>query len=189
MSDKKPRRRLVTLLLVLGGAVLLLLATPFVVGRFLSKDYHGNVTAVFAAPPAEVFVAFEDYRTTPITGSMWKGTEDRESENGLASWVEDMGSSQILVRTETAESPSKLVRRYEDSVVPMTARVELVLAPVDTGDGGTRVTGVNHFEVADGTWHVPFFRFILTLTNGANRSLTEYLTATGKALGEVPSFE
>lgn len=176
-----------TLFLILVGALLLLAATPFLVGRFLSEDYHGRVTAVFEAPPDAVWSALADYRTTPVTGSMWKATREVESENGLPAWIEDMGSSSVTVRTETAEAPSALVRRYADSVVPMTARVEFALESGD--DAGTRVTGFNHMHVADGTWHVPLFRFLLTVTNGADRSLKDHLKSVGKALGESPAFE
>lgn len=175
-----------TWLWIVGGLLALVVGVPMVVGRFLPADYHGRAVAVYAAPPSAVWAALVDHRATPVTGRQWKGTEDLAPRDGLPVWVEDMGESKVTVRTVVRDTEERLVRELTDSVVPMTARVELTLEP----DGeGTRVTGVNHMEIRDGTWHVPVFRFLMTVTGGADRSLREYLGAIGGALGTEPTLE
>ncbi len=185
-KTNKRKRGCVMWLLVAGVLLVLLLISPIVVGKFLPEDYHGRVSATYAASPAEVWAALEDHERTPITGSMWRGTEEIESENGLPAWVEDMGSSKATIRTVEREMQERLVRDYSDSVVPMTARVELSL---EETDAGTRVTGVNHMVIRDGTWHVPIFRFIMTVTGGADRSLKDYFGGIGRAVEAEPAFE
>ena len=189
MEEQKPKKKRKLWLLGCGGClglVVLLLATPFIAGNFLPQDYRGHVTAVYAAPPDEVWAALNDHHRTPVTGAQHLGTKDLPSENGLAVWEEDMGESVITVRTLEATEGARLVREYSDSVVPMTAHVELTLEPL--GDG-TRVVGANRLTIADGTWHVPLFRFILTVTGGANTSLEEYFRGIGSALGAPPELE
>ncbi len=159
---------------VVIGLVVLVAAAPFVVGRFLPEDYHGRVSVLLAAPPDAVWRALCDHRAAPVSGKMWKGTEDIASENGLPAWIEDIGQSKVTVRTLEWSEGSRIVRALADSVVPMTARTELTLVPEG---GGTRLTGTNHIALKSGTWHVPIFRFLLTVTGGANRSLREYFAA------------
>ena len=132
MNDTKPSRKRRFLLFGCGGCLALLLAlvaVPFAVGSQLEEEYHGHVVARFDRPPAEVFDALLDHRTTPVTGPQHEGTTDLPSEEGRAAWVEDMGESAITVRTIEQTEDARIVRTYEDSVVPMTARVELVLRP------------------------------------------------------------
>jgi hypothetical protein len=189
MDDAKPRKKRKLLTFGCGGClavILVLVATPFVAGSLMADDYHGHVTARYAAPPDEVWAALVDHHRTPIAGAQHLATEDLAPENGLAVWKEDLGETTITVRTVEALGASRLVRELSDSVVPMTARVELALEP--DGDG-TRVVGTNRITVRDGTWHVPLFRFVLTVTGGANASLREYLGGIGSALGTPATIE
>lgn len=165
------------------GLLVVLVAVPMVVGRFLPEDYHARVVAEFDAEPERVWAALLDHHATPITGSRHRSTTDLEPVNGLPAWEEHLGPSTIVVRTTEAVEGVRLARTYADSVVPMTA--ETVLTLERDGDA-TRVVADTHITVRDGTWHVPVFRFMLTVASGARRGLREYLSGIGRAL-EIPT--
>lgn len=165
---------------ILGIAIALLLA-PAVIGRFLAEDYHGRVERVVPASPAEVWRALRDPGRVPVAGKQCKATRPlpAEGDGALGAWVEDLGSSEVTVRTVEVREPERYALELTDSVVPMTARVEVTLAPEGSG---TRVAALMHIRVRSGSWHVPYFRFILTLAGGARRSIGGYLDALERAL-------
>lgn len=68
----------------------------------------------------------------------------------------------------------------------MTARSEV---RIDRLEQGCKVTASNETRIRPGTWHVPIFRIMLTLTKGARGSLVRYWKNVGKELGDAPQFE
>jgi len=156
---------------------------PVLLGMFSPENYEASVEGVIDAPPDEVFRKLEDIEDNPGSGAMARGVDllpEDEWENGLPAWIEDLGSTRVLVRTVESEPDRLLVRSLEDQVVPMSARWTIRLAP--EGDG-TRITATNETRISRGTWHVPLFRFLMQFMNGARRGLVHYLTRLGKSVG------
>jgi hypothetical protein len=165
---------------ILGGFIALVLLI-MIVGRFLPERYAARVEMTIPRPPEEVWAAMNDYHKHPLTGAMMKRIEDLPPQNQLPAWVEDMGSSKVTVTTAVAEPPRHLVRELVDSVVPMTARAEIHLERVEDG---CKVTATQETHIRNGTWHVPIFRVILTVTKGTQSSLATYWKKIAKDLGE-----
>jgi hypothetical protein len=117
---------------------------------------------------------------------MRKQSTDGTSEDGLPTWTENLGPSSILVRTIEAEPPLRLVRRFADSAVPMSAESVTALTPTPSG---TSIESATITTIRLGTWHVPIFRFILTLTRGVQRGLEDYWRNIAKDLGTEAHFK
>lgn len=161
------------------GVLAGLIVVPLVVGQFLPDRYEGQITRLFGAAPEEVWNALVDYQKHPVSGRRAKSIERLPDENGLPVWVEDMGPSQITIRTVEAEPCSRLVREMKDSVVPMTARTEIEISPIDQG---SEVRASTVIELTSGTWHVPYFRFTLWLFHGARLGLKDLLSRVEKTV-------
>ena len=127
-----------------------------------------------------------DYQANPIAGKMRKKTESLPDVNGLPSWKEDMGSTQITVLTETAAPPTLLRRKFTDSVVPMTADSDITLEAISDG---CRAVAVIVIFIRAGTWHVPFFRVMVGLFGGAKMRLKDYWKRLAANLGATARLE
>jgi hypothetical protein len=166
---------------ILGGIVGLAILV-IIVGRFLPEKYAARAEITFRRPPEDVWAAMSDYHKHPMMGSMMKRIEDLPAENGLPAWVEDMGSTQMAVTTVVSEPPLHVVRELADRVVPMIVRAEVHLQRLENG---CKVTATQETWIRRGTWHVPIFRIILTITKGARSSLVKYWRRIAKDLGEA----
>jgi hypothetical protein len=163
------------------GGIIALVILIIIVGRFLPEKYAARAEITFRRPPEDIWAAISDYHKHPMTGSMVKRIEDLPPQHGLPAWVEDMGSTQIAVTTTVSEPPLHLVRELADRVVPMTVRAEVHLERVENG---CKVMATQETCIRRGTWHVPIFRLMLTLTKGARSSLMTYWRKIAKDLGE-----
>jgi hypothetical protein len=155
---------------ILGGLIGLVILI-MIIGRFLPEKYHVQVELSIPHPPEAVWAAMSDYRKHPVTGSMMKRIEDLPPRNGLPVWLEDIGSSRITVSTVVSEPPGHVVREFADSVVPMSARSEVHIDRIETG---SHVRATHETWIRAGTWHVPFFRFIMTVTGSARGAVMKY---------------
>jgi hypothetical protein len=165
-------------ILLLLLAVLVLL--PLVIGMLLRDDYVGLIRVEFDVPPQRVWDELQDHERHPLSGNMAKAVLGLESDNGLPSWVEDLGSTQLEVRTEVSDAPSKLILNTRDRVVPMSARWEIELSPIADGCA-VRVS--NTTVIRSGTWHSPIFRLMMRTTGAAEKILREYLREVAGELG------
>lgn len=172
-SESTPKRRR-WWLIILGAALILivvLVGGVFAVGSRLDKQIMSSVSVTFDHPVETVWEGIADYERNPVSGAMRRETISLPDEETGPVWKEDISNSVITVRTLVSYEPDRLVRLFEDSVVPMTSRVEYLL---EAEGERTRVTMESITTVQDGTWHVPIFRVILHLMPDAG-SLT-YLT-------------
>lgn len=172
-TDTKPKRRRWWLIL-LGAAVvlvILIVGSAFVIGSKLDEQVMSSVSMSFDQPPETVWKAIADYERNPVSGAMRRETIPLPDEDAGPAWKEDISNSIITVRTLVSYEPTRLVRLFEDSVVPMTSRVEYLL---ESDGEGTRVTMDSITTIKDGTWHVPIFRVMLHLAPDAGS--LQYLT-------------
>ena len=112
-------------ILIVLGSLVGLVALVFLVGSFLPESYRANGHLDVAMTPNELWTRLMDFEKHPMAAAMAKGTEKLPDENGLPVWIEDMGHTKARVRTVVMEAPHRLVRELVDTVVPMTARVEV----------------------------------------------------------------
>ena len=167
----KARKRMLWLWMVLGILALLVL-TPFVAGRFMPRDFHESAETIVPRPIDDVWAAVQDVTRHPISARMTRGTERLPDIDGRPAWREDIGSSKVSYQVLDLTPPSRRVIEGRDAVVPMTMRSTCELTPVE---GGTRVRVDTTVHLDDGTWHVPVFRFLLTVTGGVKSGLRQYL--------------
>ncbi|MHC5024633.1 MAG: SRPBCC family protein [Planctomycetota bacterium] len=172
-------------ILFIVGGLLALAAVILVVGSLLPATYRGQATMTVPSPPQLVWAELENFEKHPISGRMTRAVQRLPDHEGLACWTEDLGSSIVTVRTLESEPGTRLVRQMSDSVVPMRARSEIRLEPVESG---CRVTGEQTIHVRHGTWHVPLFRIILTVSGGAKRAVRDYVRRIAGALGHAPKI-
>ncbi|MCI0380306.1 MAG: hypothetical protein L0215_22205 [Gemmataceae bacterium] len=176
------------ILIVLACAVgILVLATGLilVVGRFLPERYEAQLVVEVDRNPEEVWNALMNVAQNPMTGRMLKRLEPLPDVNGLSSWLEDIGSTKLVATTEQADKPRLLRRRLADQVVPMTADWEMRLEELAAG---CRLTAASVTTVRKGTWHVPFFRFMLTVTGNGKSQLRGFCKRLAGDLGTKPRF-
>lgn len=179
----KPRRRRWPLVLAIFVGVLVVAAiTPFIVGRFLPKEFTGRAERTLRQPPDAVWAALRDFQKNPLAAGVCRKVEPLGVTGGLASWREDLGSSRVTVTTVEAVEPNRLVVAAVDDVVPLRMRWEYTLTPVE---GGTRVAIASSGTVEDGTWHVPMFRCILHLMGGADSGPAAHLQALDNNLSQA----
>lgn len=150
------------------GALLALVGTVVIVGLCLPETYRAKGRADLSLSPEALWAALQDVERHPLAASMARGV----TREGETAWVEDLGSTSVRWETVEADRPRRLVRVGRDSVVPMTARWELVIEPLD---GGSRLWIDARIDLRRGTWHVPIFRVLITLTRGAERGVEQYL--------------
>lgn len=176
------------LYIILGivfGVPLLLIVTVMIVGRFLPERYEAKLIVDLDRKPQEVWDALQDIDKNAITGKMRKRLEKLADVDGKPSWIEDLGSTKILITTEEAQAPAKLRRHLADQIVPMTADTDVALAETPTG---CRVIASSVTVIRSGTWHVPFFRVMMKLTGGGRTHLKSFWTELAKNLGATLRF-
>jgi hypothetical protein len=150
----------------------------------LPESYEATVRATYRSPPPAVWAAIQDYKRHPMAGSQVRAVEPLPDENGLPVWKEDLGATQLIVRTLEADAPHTLKRTLQDTVVPMTAVSNMTFAP--DGEGCT-VVGYGKTTVRNGTFHVPIFRIVLSL-RGQRSSVVDLFTRVGTTLNDPPKL-
>jgi hypothetical protein len=154
-----------------GGLVALVLIVPLV-GARLPDTYRAAGTVTLERTPTELWDELVDFAAHPRAGKMARGVELLPDVDGRPSWLEDLGQSQVTWTVVEWDAPRRLVCEARDSVVPMTARWE---TDIEDLGGSSRLVLRNVTVIRPGTWHVPVFRVIMTLTGGARRGMTDYL--------------
>ncbi len=154
-----------------------LIILPLLLGQFLPNRYEGKMEAIFGCSPEQFWAGLHDPHTFPVTGRQMKKVVELSDVKGLPVWTEDMGPSAVTITTVKSTPCSHLIREMKDSVVPMTARSEIHL---ESHESGCKVIGSTVIELKSGTWHVPYFRTMLFLFNGAKMGLKNYLNRIGR---------
>lgn len=155
-----PRRILSGIFLLL----LLLISVPYVIGMFLPKSYSGSVTVEFPQTPDVVYAAI-GADVSMIAAGNDKIVERLADENGLPVFRVNMGQSFVTERIIERTPPKRVVREMRDSVVPITGRWEVTVAPAGSG---SKVSVTASGTIEDGSWHVPYFRFVMIALGGAS---------------------
>lgn len=164
--------------IALGGLAGLVVVVV-VVGLCLPEVYRAKGRLDVELPPEAVWELVADFERHPLSATMARGVERLPDEAAGPAWREDIGSSTITVRTVEAVPHERLVRQMTDSVVPMTATWSFAIEP---RGAGSRVWIDNETVIRRGTWHVPIFRVIMTVTRGAERGVEAYLKQLGGEL-------
>lgn len=154
------------------GLIAALVLIPHLIGLCLPAEYEGEVVSTIERPPEVVWEALIDPQRNPCTGDRMKSVEMRSGEGELPVWVEDMGSSRVLVRAVEAAPPSKLVLELEDQSTPMSARWQIEVEAVPRGSR-VRVWGMT--RLPNDSWHIPWFRCMFILSGGQENVLQGYL--------------
>jgi hypothetical protein len=161
--------------------VILLIVVPIIVGLFLSPPFRVSAVRDIDHSPEATWAALNNYQAVPMAGPQCRGITTVESQNGLPSWKESMGPSTVLIETIAARQPSQLVRRFSDSVVPMTMELAYTIEPVGQ-ENGCRLRVEGDGRIDSGTWHVPLFRFIVKILGMAAKGQRNYLAAVAAHL-------
>ena len=163
------------------GAVAAVVVVPIITGLLLPERYLGQLNVVFPKPPDDVWTALADFEKHPMTGKMMKSVEKLPDENGLKTWIEDMGHGEkITVKTILCEQPTRIVREMSAVSMPMTSRWEYALDPVDTG---CRVSLSGETYIRRGNWMVPVFRFMMVVGGGVRKGLQIQMDMVAATLG------
>lgn len=166
----------------LGGLVGLVVFVV-IVGLCLPESYRAKGRLDVGLPPEAVWKLISDFEAHPISANMARSVEALPDVDGLPSWNEDIGSTVITVTTVEEVAPQRLVRRMTDRIVPMTATWSFRIEPLDSG---SRIWVENQTEIRRGTWHVPIFRLMMTMTRGAEKGVEAYLKQLGGELSGTP---
>lgn len=164
----------------LAGALVALVVVVVIVGHRLPDTYTAYGTVELDLSPAELWAELADFEKHPRGAKMVRGVERLPDVDGRPSWTENLGSSVVTWTAVEWDPPRRMVCEARDSTVPMTARWVTEIAP---REGGSRLLLENETHIRSGTWHVPIFRVIMTLTSGARRGMTDYLRSV------APGFE
>ena len=143
--------------------IILLITVPYVIGMFLPKSFRGSASVELAQPPERVMAAAAA-RPLSAMGLPDKNVERVSGEGEPGTWKVDMGQSIVTERT-LESGPGRLVREMTDSVVPISVRWEIVAKPAGSG---THVELTASGTIEDGSWHVPYFRFVMIALGGAS---------------------
>ena len=160
-----------TFLSILGSAALVVVAAN-VIGCFLPERYRAQGLLETSLGVSELWAALHDPNAHPVGGRMAKDVELLPDENGLPVWIENLGSSKVRVATVESQPERRVVRAMADQVVPMTARTEIDLEPMDSG--GSRLRLQHEIVIKRGTWHVSMMRFMVALTRAARSGMQGY---------------
>ena len=174
-----------TWITIVSGILVLLFLTPLVVGRFLPKHFSAITKLRVGRAPQDVWNAIGDFEQLPVSARMHKGTERLPDVEGLPAWRENIGSSRIRIETIESNAPNRLVRQFQDEVVPMRMRMQY---DIESVDGGSIVRCTANGTIEDGTWHVPFFRFMIHVFGGAKAGQKQYLTSVARHFNETAKF-
>ncbi|MCA9256770.1 MAG: SRPBCC family protein [Phycisphaerales bacterium] len=172
----------------IGGVavIVVLFVIVIVVGRSLPKAFSAATSIQLNQSPEAIWTAINDYQKFPVSARMRKRTEPLPDAEGLPCWREHIGSSRIRVTTLESRAPSRLVRRMEDEVVPMTMRTEYT---IESTGSGARLRCAAEGSVEDGTWHAPVFRFMIRVFNGVKSGQKQYLASVARHFNESPRFD
>ena len=165
---------------LLLSVVAALIVLPNLIGLFLPERFIGSAQREFPQPPERVWTTLEDFRQNPLSGAMCRSVDPLGGAADRPDWRENLSGTRLLVRTIEAEHARRLVRDAADEVVPMTSRWTYDLTP--TATGGTRVTLALDGRIKHGTWHVPFFRFMMHVMGGRNSSARAHLAHIARSL-------
>jgi hypothetical protein len=168
----RKRKMLMWVLSVGVGAVLAVVLIVPLVGARLPDTYRAAGSVTLDRPAAELWAELVDFEAHPRAGKLARGVERLPDVDGRPSWREDLGQTRVTWTVVEWDPPRRLVCEARDSVVPMTARWE---TDVEDLDGAARMVLRNETVIRPGTWHVPLFRVIMTVTGGARRGMTDYL--------------
>lgn len=158
----------------------------FVAGQFLPERYDSDLRARYEVDPEALWSAVQDVRKLPHAGRQCREVLELRDESEQVGWTEDLGSSQVVYETLEADRPTRLVRRARDKQIPVTFHVTLTLE----ADGkGSRVRSRTETNVRNGSWHIPIFRVLLKLADGANRANRDWLKRLGQSVNSAPQFE
>ena len=156
----------------------------FIGGRFLGKEYVGQVTAIIDLPVEDVWKAVNDFQTNPVSANMCRSVSKTQEDKEEEVWVEDIGSTQISV-TVQSRTEHQLVRNMQDRIVPMTA---VCTVQLESMGQSCQITAKNEITIEDGTWHVPVFRCVLYFFSGAKKGMKAYVKNVAKNLSTQPKF-
>ncbi len=156
------------------GVIAAMVLVPFVVGSLLPRDFEVFARRRIDADAERIWAELNDYRNNPASGRMCRGVEPLPDSNGLPAWREDLGSTKTRNTIVVSDPPQRLVRRMEDEVVPLRVECEYRISPADRG---CDVTSMARGTIDRGTWHVPFFRFIIHVFGGIRKGQEQYLNA------------
>ena len=168
------------ILLGLAGCFVALLLIVTIVGKNLPDTYTASGSVVVDLPPDERWAQLANFEDRPRAVGMAKGVERLPDVAGKPAWTENLGQTVVTWTAVEWDPPHRMVCEAKDSVVPMTARW---VTEIEAHEGGSRLLLDNETRIADGTWHVPIFRVMMTLTDGAKRGMTDYLRSI------EPSFD
>ena len=163
------------LLLGLLGVFLLLYLSGFLV----PERYDGTVVAELPLPPERVWTALADFERFPLTADQCRRVERTGGSAAQPSWIEHLGGGTVEVHTTESDPPRRAVRRARDKRVPVSIVQTLALEPAGTG---TRLTVRHELAVRRGTWHVPLFRWALTLARGARGGARPFVSRLRRIL-------
>ncbi|MBK8913780.1 MAG: hypothetical protein IPM64_04115 [Phycisphaerales bacterium] len=167
---------------IAGSLVVAVVVLPALIGFFLPARFSGEVRIRLKRSPQEVFALLNDPQRVAFGGSMSRGIEALPAEGGLPCWRENLGSDTVIVRTVESTAPLRLVREARSEAVPMSMRCTYELSEQN---GETVLRSLGEGEVRSGTWHVPYFRFMIHVFGGATMGQREYLRGIARALGDA----
>lgn len=170
---------------ILVGLIVVTFVTFLIVGRFLRKEYSGEVEAILDRPLEDVWKAINDFDAHPVSAQMCRQVTHQQNAAGEDVWIEDIGSSKISVTIESRQVPNQLVRKMVDGSLPM---ISICAVDLESIGDGCRITASNAITVNDGTWHVPFFRSILFFFGMTRKGMKAYVTHVAKGLETKPEF-
>ncbi len=166
---------------IILGTVAGMIVVPIIIGLLLPERYVGQLKVIYAKPPDDVWAALADFEEHPMTGKRMKSIEKLPDENGMKTWVEDMGRGEkITVKTVLSEQPTRIVREMSAASMPMSSRWEYALEPVDTG---CQVTLSAETYIRQGNWMVPVFRFMMVVGGGVRKGLRIQMDMVSATLG------
>lgn len=178
-SSRKPRSRRRTWTWILLGLIVALIAIPNAVGMFLGPDFDATVEMEIPRSPTEVWAALNDIENNPCS-SMRKGTEMLSAPGEAPVFLEDIGSTTLRIETTEWVEPTRIVREVSDQATPMTATWAV---DVEASGSGSRVRVHATTRLPNGTWHMPMFRFMLTVSGGQEKQVRGYLEGIARSLG------
>ncbi len=166
--------------LIIAIAILVLIPlTILVVGGLLPGRFGATCSISTKASPEAAWQALLDHRKHPMSGRMCRGVEELPAENDLPAWREDLGSSRVKVVTIEQTKPERIVRRMQDEVVPMTMTCEYRIEPFGAA---CIIHAEGQGEIRSGTWHVPFFKFMIHVFGGAKSGQKQFLKSIQNTL-------
>lgn len=168
------------------GFVLLIPITLWAIGSFLDETYEATLRLTLDAPAEAIFEEMLDYENNPVTGRMFQKATPLDPVDGLPSWRETIGGSSVRVTTLESVPPKRLKLQFQDEGLPMSAILEIDLAP---RAGSTAITATNRTTVKGGGFYAPLFRLTLATVGGLERGLFDYFDKLARNLDVEPEYQ